>query len=102
ALVGREPGERHEILPADQPADAPDRGLDRLEPGAVALAPDQPLVVRWHELAMVQRELAFRPVEQERVVDRPAVELVRADGEPETVLASDLAEPIGVRPGHLE
>ena len=87
ALVEREARKRHEVLPADQAADAAEVGLDCPEPAAVAEAPDHALVVRRHELAVVQRELAVRPVEQERVVDRAAVELVRADRQPEPVLA---------------
>src|SRR5207302_6489225 len=45
---------------------------------------------------------AVRPVEQKRVVDRPAVELVRADREPEAVRAGDLADPVGFRARNLE
>jgi hypothetical protein len=59
-------------------------------------------VVRRHELAVVERELAVGPVEQECVVDRSAVELVRTDGEPEPVLARDLPDPVGVGARDLE
>jgi hypothetical protein len=69
-LVERDARERHVVLPADQPADAAETGLDRLEPAAVALAPDEPLVVvgtslRWWSASSPRR------VVEERVVDRP-------------------------------
>ena len=68
------------------PAEA---GLDRLEAAAVALAPDEPLVVGGHELAVVERELAGRRVVEERVVDRPrplGLDLVDAGDDPDAEL----------------
>ena len=45
---------------------------------------------------------AVRPEEEECVVDRPTLALVRADGEPETVFARNRAERVGVRPRYLD
>ena len=104
-LVEREARERHVVLPADQAADPSERRLERPQAAPVALAPDEPLVVRRHELAVVERELARRrPVEQ-RVVERSRplrVGLVDADDEPDAVLARDRGEPVGVGARHLE
>ena len=66
-----------------------------LEAAAVAEAPDQPLVVRRHQLAVVERERAVRREDEQRVVDRAAVELVHADREVDAVLARDRADPLG-------
>ena len=99
-LVEREARERHVVLPADQPADAGRAGLDRAQPAAVALAPDEPLVVRRHELAVVQRERAVGRVVEQRVVERAGplgVDLVDAGDEPDAVLARDRAEPVARR-----
>ena len=68
-LVQREPRQRHVVLPADQPAEAADAGLDRLQPAAVAGAPDEALVVGRHELPVLERETPVGPVVQERVVE---------------------------------
>ena len=98
-LVEREAGERHVVLPADQAAEPAERRLDRAQPTPVALAPDEPLVVRRHELAVVERELALRRVVEERVVERARplrVRLVDPDDEPDAVLARDRGEPVGV------
>jgi hypothetical protein len=57
-LVDREARKRHVVLPADQAADAAEAGLDGVQAAAVALSPDEALVVRRHELAVVERELA--------------------------------------------
>ena len=70
-LVQREARERHVVLPADQPAEAAERRLDRPQAPPVALPPDQPLVVRGHELAVVEREAALGVVVEQRVVERP-------------------------------
>ncbi len=69
-LVEREAGERHVVLPADEAAEAAQRRLDRAQAAAVSLAPDEPLVVRRHELAMLERELAVGAVVEKRVVER--------------------------------
>src|SRR5207248_179594 len=70
-LVQRYARERHVVLPADEAAEPAETGLDRTETATVALAPDQALMVRGHELAVVEGELAGRRVVEERVVDRP-------------------------------
>src|SRR5919108_1564598 len=68
-FIERKPGERHVVLPADQPAEAPERRLDCSEPTAVARAPDEPLVVGRHELAVPEGKAAVRRVVEERVVE---------------------------------
>ena len=104
-LVEREAGERHVVLPADQAADPAERGRDRAEPAAVALPPDEALVVRRHELAVVQRELAGGREGQQRVVERRpgplGVDLVDADDEPDAVLLRRRTHPVDVRAGDL-
>ena len=68
-LVDGPTGERHPVLPADQAADATERGL---ADGQVVAGPDaveQPLVVRRHQLA-VPRQQALRAEEEQGVVDR--------------------------------
>jgi hypothetical protein len=101
-FVEREPGERHQVLPADQPADAAQAGLHRFQPGTVALAPNETLVVGRHELAVVERQLPLGAVKEQGVVDRAAVELVRSDREPHRVLPRDPGEAVGIRPGDLD
>ena len=104
-LVEREARERHVVLPADQAADPPDRRLERAQPAPVALAPDQALVVRRHELPVVERELARGRVVEERVVDRArtgGVDLVDPGDEPDAVLAGDRAQSVGIGARHLE
>src|SRR5437588_5135075 len=101
-LVERETRERHQVLPADEPADPAEVGLDRLEPLAVAETPDEPLVVRRHELPVVDDEPRVRAEDEQRVVERAAGELVGADGEPDALLARDACEPLGGRARHLD
>ena len=103
--VEREARERHVVLPADETADAAELGRQRLQAAAVALAPDQALVVRRHELAVVKRERAVGGVVEQRVVQRAGplgIDLVDAGDEPHAVLACDCAEPVGVGPRHGE
>src|SRR5690242_20137967 len=51
---------------------------------------------------MVQSELSSGRVDEQRVVDRAALDLVRADGEPDGARTRDLREPVGVGAGDLE
>ena len=97
-----EPRQRHVVLPADQPADPPERRFDDAQRGAVAHAPDGPLRASGHELAMLVGELAIGGQVQEGVVDRAAVRLplLDADHEPHAVLARDRSEAVGGRPGN--
>ena len=85
-LVERETRQRHAILPADQAAEAAESRLDSGQAAAVALTPDEALVVRRHKLAVVEREQAIGRVDEERVVDRPRslrLDLVDAGDEPD-------------------
>src|SRR5207244_661680 len=58
--------------------------------------------IRGDELPVVDHELALGREEQEDVVERPAGQLVRADGEPERVLARDGGNPVDVGAGDAE
>ena len=60
-----EPRQRHVVLPADQPADAPEGRFDNPQRGAVAHAPDGPLRTRRDELAVLVGDLAVRGQVQE-------------------------------------
>src|SRR4030095_14176492 len=65
-VVESDSRERNVVLPTDQPADSSHGGLDGLEPAAVALAPDQPLVVRAHALAVSEEKTTVRVVHEPR------------------------------------
>ena len=77
------PGQGHQVLAADQAADAAVVGLDRLQVGTVAASPDGPLDEGRHHLAAPAQHLAMVVDEEQRVVDRvhrgPRVHLVAAD-----------------------
>jgi hypothetical protein len=69
------------------------------------LAPDEPLVVRRHELAVLQSQGAVRRVVEQCVVERSRplrVALGDAGHEPDLVLARDLGEPVGGLARNLE
>src|SRR5262245_30962751 len=104
-LVERETRERHVVLPADQAAKPAEVRLDRAQALAVARAPDESLVVRRDELAVLERERAVGSVVEERVVERPGplgVALGDACDEPGLVLVRDLPEPVRRLSGDLE
>ena len=95
-LVEREARERHVVLPADQPADPAEWRRDRAQALAVALSPDEALVVRRHELAVLQRERAVGSVVEERVVERRGargVDLGDAGDDPDAVRSRGRADP---------
>ena len=101
-LVEREPRERHVVLPADQAADQAERGGQSAQAVAVALAPDQALVVGRHELAVLQGERAVGGVVEQRVVDRRRprrVDLVDARDDPDAVPLGRRGDPVGGGPG---
>src|SRR5205814_8154763 len=70
-LVERDARERHVVLPADQAAEPAEARRNRLEAAAAALAPDEPLVIGGHELAVMEGGLAGRRGVKERRVERP-------------------------------
>src|SRR5690606_33643618 len=55
-LIGGEPQLRHVVLPADGGGEAAGGGVEDLERGAVALAPDEALAGGRHELAVFADE----------------------------------------------
>ena len=72
------------------------------EAAAVALPPDQALVVGGHELPVLQREPPVGRVVQQRVVERAGtlgVDLVHSGDEPDPVFRRDLAEAVRGGPG---
>src|SRR5829696_1636780 len=101
-LVQRRARQRHEVLPADQSADGAEVGRNRLEAATVAEAPYQALVVRRHQLAVVQRQRTVGCEDEQRVVERAARALVDTDGEIEAVVARNRAEAFGVGARHLD
>ena len=79
--------------------------MHRSEPAAVTRSPDQALVVRRHQLAVVEREPAVRTVEEQRVVERPGplwLDLGHAGHEPDPVLGGDAPEAVGGRTRNLD
>ncbi len=73
--------------------------VDDVEPAPVALAPHEALVIRRDELAMVQRKRPVGRVDEQGVVDRAALELVHADGEPDAGVARSGADARPPGPG---
>ena len=76
-----EPGQRHVVLPADQPADAPERRVDDPQRRAVAHAPDGPLGAGRARACGACRRARRRGQVQQRVVDRPPVRLPLLDAD---------------------
>ena len=101
-LVHRGACERHVVLPADEPAETAEVGVDHREGGPVTLAPHEPLAAGRHELPVLRRERAVRAEVQQRVVDRAPVALVDADGEIRRVLAHDRAERVAGGSGDVD
>ncbi len=94
--IEREPGERHVIFPADQRADAADRGVDHPKPRCVAKAPDHALGIGRHQLAVVVGNAAVgvddgTGIEQGRTAD-PTVTLVVADHQHDTMFRRRLLQ----------
>ena len=99
-LVEREPRQRHEVLPADEAADLADVRRDRPQALFCPEPPHETLVVRRHQLAVVQCQRAVRREDEQRVVQRAARQLVRADCEPQVVRMRNRAEPPRVGAWH--
>ena len=103
--VQRHPRQRHVVLPADQPADLAELGVDDGQRAAVALAPDQPLGAGGLELAMLAQQRAVRPEVEQRAVERAAAELAvaldDADGQIGIGLTGRGADGLRGRAGHL-
>jgi len=77
-MVHRGARERHPMFPADQRSDAAPCRFVHAERRAIAAAPDQPLTVRRHQLAVTQRRLGG--TEQILRVEQAAAHpLMRAD-----------------------
>ncbi len=93
-------GERVVVLPAGQRADAPHRSVHHLQPGAVALAPDHPLMEGRRDLAALQPQRAVGVEDQLRVVERAMVALVDAEHDDEVVPAGGRRHRLRHRAGH--
>ena len=101
--VGGVAGERHPVLPADQPADPAQRCLGRLQVVAGADPMEEPLVVGWHQLAVLPDE-ALRPDQQQGVVEAARTlgfALVDADRDVNVVLGAGGGESVGEGAGHV-
>ncbi len=72
-------GEGIVVLPAGQRADPADGGVDRLQAGAVALAPDHPLVEGRGDLAALEQQAAVGVEDELGVVERAVVALVHPE-----------------------
>src|SRR5437868_976467 len=66
--VERLTGKGHQILPAEQAAYARSIQFDCCERASISLPPDGPLLVRGHQLPVMQHQFAGRVEYQERVV----------------------------------
>ena len=95
--VEEEASERHVVLPADQPADAPEGRLVGVERRPITLAPHRSLRSGRHQLAVLAEELAVGIEVQQRVVDRAARRLsfVDADHQIDTRFPGRRPEAIG-------
>ncbi len=91
------PGQRHVVLPADQPADHPERGAHHVQGGPVAGTPHSALAARWHQLAVPPGEAAVRGEVHQRVVHRAASQLADAHRQVHATVPGDRAQPLGGR-----
>src|SRR2546425_12846262 len=89
----------HDALPISHPGAV---HRDRRQRGAVALPPDQPLVVGGHELAVAARERPVRAVGELRVVEGAPGALVDAHYQRRPELTRELPQAVGrgSRHGH--
>ncbi len=88
------------MLPAGKRADAPDRGVDDLKPGAVALAPDHPLMEGRRDLAALRGEPAVGVEHELRIVERAVIALVDAEHDHDAVALRRCRDRVGHRPRH--
>ena len=101
----RPTGQRHAVLPADEPTDAAHAGeLDHVEVVARADAVEHALVHRGHELA-VPVQHALGSDQQQRVVEGPGplvLALVDADRDVHTVIGAGSSQPRDQRPRDVD
>src|SRR5205085_1133517 len=101
ALVDPPARQRHPVLPADQPADASDGGVDRCQVVARADAVEEPLVLGGHELAVAAQQPA-RAEDEHRVVQRAALALVDPDDAMQVVLVAGRRQAVDERAGDVD
>ena len=65
-------GKRHQVFPAEQSADPDSIQLDCHQRASVALPPDSPLLVRGHQLPVMQHQFAAGIEYKQGVVEGPA------------------------------
>ena len=94
-------GEGIVMFPARQRADTAHGGVDDGQAGAVAHAPDHPLVESRRDLAPLQLERAIRVEDQLGVVERTVIALVDAQHDDDAVLARRRGDGVGLGPGRL-
>jgi len=96
--------QRHQVLAADQPAQAADVGVEHHQVVGVALAPEQTLGEGRHQLAMAPHHRTVGREEDQAVVDRadcgPRIHLVAAQHDVDPRLARGVRDALGVFAGH--
>ena len=93
-------GEGIVMFPASQRANPPDRGVDHLETGAIALTPDHALMKCRCDLAALQNQRAVGVEDQLRVVERAVVTLIDAEHDHDVVFAGRGGHRLGDRAGN--
>ena len=105
ALVDPPPGQRHPVLPADEPTDPRAAGqLDDTEVVAVALPVEDPLVHRRLQLAVPVHQ-SGGPEDEQRVVERAGavvLALVDPDGDVHPQLGARVDQPLHQRPTDVD
>jgi hypothetical protein len=102
AGIELEPGQRHVVLPADESAQPPVRGVDDRQRGPVAHPPHGAFGTGGHELAMLAKQSAVRPELEDGVVNGGAVRfpLVDAHYDVDAGILGGGAEPVSDRSRH--
>jgi hypothetical protein len=80
------------VFPANDAADAAERGLDHADRRAVTKAPNQPLEGRRHELAVLGEQPTIGAVGQRSAIEGSTVPFDDAKNEMHAIVAGDLAE----------
>ena len=95
--------QRHVVFEADEAAERPEGRPEHPEVVGIPAAPEDPLLVRGHQLAVAAEDLAVGAEKQHGVVERlrarTVVLLVQPDHRGEPRRAGRAAELLGLRPG---